>query len=301
MSVANDQTVTNTQAVAMPALVDVNWLAAQLTAPDLLVLDASWHMPDQQRDGEREWRSLRIPGSRYFDFDRKFCLKNTDLPHMFPDEATFNAEAQALGINQNHRIVVYDARGVFSAPRAWWMLRAMGHQQVAVLDGGLPAWQRVGLPVVQDVPVTDYATGDFQGSLQPVWLSQLADVQQALAAGEPVVDVRPVERFYGEVVEPRPGLRSGHMPGAINLPFTNLYSDAGTLLPIDRLKALFAAHQLTDPEQRMVLSCGSGVAACTVALAAELAGYRQLSVYDGSWTEWGQQNNGLPVTREKTG
>ena len=287
---------------SLPALVEVDWLVEHFDDADLCVLDASWHMPDQNRDGELEWRQKRIPNALFFDFDRKVCRQDTELPHMFPDEATFNREVQALGVNQDSRIVIYDALGTFAAPRAWWMFRAMGHQQVAVLNGGLPAWQAAGQPVTSasDPLPKPCSLGNFQGRLQAEWLCEIPDVQQALTdASMRVIDVRPAERFNADVEEPRPGLRRGHMPGSLNLPAVGLYTTDLKMLPVEQLQQVFQQQQLTDPHQRLIFSCGSGVAACSAALAATLLGYDNLSVYDGSWTEWAQPDNGLPVTADR--
>ncbi|MEZ5480079.1 MAG: rhodanese-like domain-containing protein [Thiolinea sp.] len=235
--------------------------------------------------------------ARVFDFDRRICQADTDLPHMLPDAETFAAEVRKLGVHQDSRVVVYDTHGLFSSPRAWWMFRAMGHTAVAVLDGGLPAWQRRGLALEQGEPAAVENTGNFVAQLQPQWLTTLEQVQAGLevAKGARLVDARPAERFYAEVDEPRPGLLRGHIPGSLNLPLTELKTEQGYLRSVPELQAAFAALGLDDPRQSLVFSCGSGVAACGLALAADLLGYRQLSVYDGSWTEWGQPHRGLPV------
>ena len=295
-------THTNTAALntpsTLPVLVEVDWLAANMNQPDIVVLDASWHMPQFKRDGEIEWQQQRIPGSRFFDFDRRVCDKNASLPHMLPDAETFSREVQRLGVNQDSRIVVYDALGIFSCVRAWWMFRAMGHQQVAVLNGGLPAWQRAG-HVIESGDMSNQMqpeAGNFSATFQPGWVRDAQQIQAALAdKSAQVLDARSGERFSGVVDEPRPGLQSGHMPGALSLPFVDLHDTQGCMLPVEGLKEVFTDLGLEQMDEPLIFSCGSGVSACVLALGAELVGYTHLSVYDGSWTEWGEPDNGLPV------
>lgn len=280
----------------LPSLVDVDWLVANQQREDLVILDASWHMPDENRDGEAEWLTMRIPGARFFDFDGKICRTDTDLPHMAPDSDTFNREVRKLGVNQNSYVVVYDALGVFTSPRAWWMFRAMGHDNVAVLNGGLPAWRQAGQPVESGAPVADWGEGDFSAIERLFSFRDAQDVQAALEDVETLVlDARSAERFNAEVDEPRPGLRRGHMPGALNLPFVNLLERDIYLHNPAALQQAFHTLGIMDHDQRLVFSCGSGVTACVLALAAELAGFTNLSVYDGSWTEWGRPDSGLAV------
>jgi thiosulfate/3-mercaptopyruvate sulfurtransferase len=286
----------NKNTAAFPSLVDIDWLAANQQRDDLVILDASWHMPDEKRDAEQEWRQMRIPGSRFFDFDGRICRTDTDLPHMMPDSETFNREVRKLGVNQNSYIVVYDVLGVFTGPRAWWMFRTMGHDNVAVLNGGLPAWRQAGLAVESGAPLSAVAEGDFSAIERLFSLRDADDVQAALEDADTLVlDARSAERFNAEVDEPRPGLRRGHIPGSLNLPFANLLERDIYLRDPATLKQAFNALGVTDHDQRLVFSCGSGVTACVLALAAERAGFTNLSVYDGSWTEWGRPDSGLPV------
>jgi thiosulfate/3-mercaptopyruvate sulfurtransferase len=262
-------------------LVSIDWLAAHLDHPDLVVLDAHMQPPSAPANTASV---LQIPGARRFDFDKKICTPDTDLPHMLPSPELFSAEVQALGINARSLIVVYDRLGIFSAPRAWWMFRAMGHAQVAVLDGGLPAWQTAGLSVE---PETAYAgaCGDFVARLQPGLFCDADTVAAELSSGRrPVLDARSAARFAGLEPEPRAGLRAGHMPGALNLPFGQL-QQGGKMKPVADLQAEFAP--VLGEQQTPIFSCGSGVTACILALGAELAGYSGLTVYDGSWSEWG--------------
>ncbi|MFD1007937.1 sulfurtransferase [Oceanisphaera ostreae] len=282
-------------ALTLPAsLVDSQWLAAHLEHPDLVVLDASWYMPAAKRAGEQEWRTQRIPGARFFDFDRKIKDENSPLPHMLPTAAQFAQQVSALGLSNHHRIVVYDGSGIFAAPRAWWMFKAMGHDQVAVLDGGLPNWITKGLPLDSSKP-EPVAPGQFVAQLQTTWIADADQVQVALSQSQSrILDARSHERFSGQAADPRPAVRPGHMPGAVCLPFSELLQQ-GHFLPKEQLAQKLAA-QLSS-EQELICSCGSGVTAAILALAADITGHQKIAVYDGSWTEWGGSSH-LPVVTD---
>jgi thiosulfate/3-mercaptopyruvate sulfurtransferase len=283
-----------------PAVVSIEWLQKNICHPDLIVFDASWHMPATGRNGKSEWQAERIPSSRFFDFDQSICadiLSNKkELPHMMCDENHFTESLQALGLNQDSAVVIYDSLGVFTSPRAWWMFKAMGFSNCAILDGGLPAWKSGGYDVNEEVPTEEYETGDF---IARELLGQFCDASRVLEAineqSTSILDARPAARFNGEVEEPRAGLRKGHMPNAKNLPFPSLIEN-GCLKSVSELKLIF--EEMVSSNNNIVCSCGSGVTACIIALAATVAGYEDISVYDGSWSEWGLPGE-LPVVTDQ--
>ncbi|SKA38011.1 3-mercaptopyruvate sulfurtransferase [Consotaella salsifontis] len=286
---------------AKPSIVvDCDWLKANLSAPDLIVLDASWYMPAENRDPAAEFEQAHIPGARRFDYDRDIADLSSPLPHMMPSPAVFEERVRALGINGNSQIVVYDGSGIFAAPRAWWMFKAMGHERVCVLDGGLPAWRAAGGEIESGAP-RPAEPGNFQA--RPVH-SRLYDASSVLdglkASVIQVVDARSAPRFEGAQAEPRPGLRSGHMPGARNLPFDRILAD-GRFRKAEDVRRAFEDAGLHSG-QPIVASCGSGVTASVLALGAELAGLGPVAVYDGSWAEWGQETrDDLPVVTGAAG
>jgi thiosulfate/3-mercaptopyruvate sulfurtransferase len=277
------------------SLVNVDWLQRHLQHDDLLLFDASWHMPATGRDGFAEWRQECILGARFFDFDGRIRDPQSELPHMLPDEELFTRELRALGLNQDSSVVIYDSMGMFSSPRAWWMLRAMGCTRLALLDGGLPAWKAAGFAVGGGDAKAVYAPGNFSARLDR---AQVADAARVLAALDDdavcVVDVRPQARFLGQAEEPRAGLRRGHMPGAVNLPFAELF-DEGLLKSGEEIARM--VEPLLGKSSRAICSCGSGVTACILAFALHLIGKDGVAVYDGSWSEWGLPGN-LPVVIE---
>ena len=278
------------------ATVSAHWLNENITRLDLIIFDASWHMPASGRNGKSEWKTDCIKNARFFDFDQSICAYNKDLPHMMPDESDFTESLQALGLNQDSAVVIYDSLGLFSSPRAWWMLKSMGFNNCAILNGGLPAWKAAGLTTGKGDDFKRYKKGSFVAKVVKNKFCDAGTVLEAInEESTSILDARPAPRFNGEVEEPRAGLRKGHMPNAKNLPFLNLIEN-GTLKAVSELKPIF--EQLVTTDNRIVCSCGSGVTACVIALAATVAGYDDISVYDGSWSEWGLPGE-LPVVTDK--
>ncbi|MBV0891894.1 3-mercaptopyruvate sulfurtransferase [Paracoccus sp. Z118] len=265
-------------------LVSTDWLAAHLDDPDLRVIDASWHMPATGRDARAEYEAAHIPGARFFDIDA-ISDTRSELPHMAPQPELFISRMRAAGIGDGHQVVIYDDSDVRSAARVWWTFRLMGKTDVAVLDGGLAKWQAEGRPVEDMRPITRdrHMTTQRQARL-------VRDVTQVASASKlgdhEIIDARSPERFRGDAPEPRPGLRSGHIPGARNVPFGTLYNDDGTMKPPAELRAIFEAAGV-DLSRPAITTCGSGITAAVLALALERTGHRNWSLYDGSWTEWG--------------
>lgn len=279
-----------TQTETAAPLVSPQWVAQQLGSPDLAILDASWHLPTANRDPREEFMQGHIPGAVFFDIDA-ISDPASGLPHMLPDAVSFAKAMGALGVNENMNIVVYDSLGLFSAPRAWWTLQTFGARNVLVLDGGLPAWRAAGLPIETGPGEPEPAM--FNGQFNGAAVASLNDVATALASGSAqVADARSPERFAGAVPEPRPGLPSGHMPGARNLPMGKLIA-AGRLKPSAEVLAAFQEAGL-DPDAPMITSCGSGVTAAVINLALACAGKPAPRLYDGSWTQWASQP-GAPV------
>lgn len=282
--------MTDIQLSDLPALVSADRLAAELPSKDICILDASWYLPAENRDAHAEFEQGHIPGASFFDIDA-VSAHDTDLPHMLPDEAAFAAAVNRLGVDNHSRVVIYDGFGVMSAARVWWMFRVFGHEQVAVLNGGMRAWQAAGFEL-ESGPVSKPKEGAFEARFNPGLVRTMADVQACLGGqGEQIVDARPAGRFKGVDPEPRAGLRSGHIPGSFNVPFTDLLvPDSGEMLPekVLRQRFLDAGLELTRP---ISSSCGSGVTACVLALGLFLLGRDDVAVYDGSWSEWGREGD----------
>jgi thiosulfate/3-mercaptopyruvate sulfurtransferase len=266
-------------------LVSTRWLADRLDAPDIVVVDASYYLPDAGRDGQAEYEEQRIPGAVFFDID-DIADSDSPLPHMMPSAEKFSSRVRKLGIGDGTRVVVYDGAGLFSAARVWWMLRTFGHEDVAILDGGLPKWQADGLPIDRSPPEPRqprHFTARFSGSN----VRDKADVLRAIESGSAqLADARSPGRFKAEEPEPREGMRGGHMPGATNVHYRTLLNDDGTVKATQDIRAVFEAAGL-DLGKPVITTCGSGVTAAILTLGLTLLGHNRNALYDGSWSEWG--------------
>jgi len=265
-------------------LVSTDWLATHLKDPDLRIIDASWYMPADKRSGQAEYNSAHIPGARFFDID-DLSDHRSELPHMAPPVEKFISRLRAMGIGDGHQVVIYDGSGLFSAARVWWLFRLMGKTDIAVLDGGLPKWLAEDRPV-EDLPpiVRDrHMTVQRQAHL-------VKDVTQVAAASKladyAIIDARSAARFHGLEQEPRPGLRSGHIPNSHNVFYNGLLNDDKTMKSSQALRNVFASAGV-DLNKPVITSCGSGVTAAILNLALERIGHKRHSLYDGSWAEWG--------------
>lgn len=275
-------------------LVSTDWLASHLGDPDLRVLDGSWYLPDAGRNAHAEYAAGHVPGARYFDID-EISDSASDLPHMVPPVEKFMSRCRAMGVGDGHQVVVYDGAGLFSAARVWWLFRHMGHMDVAVLDGGFPKWRAEGRPVEDMPPMLKerHMTARRQAQL-------VKDVTQVAAASKlrdaEIVDARSPTRFRGEMPEPRPGLRAGHIPGSKNVHYGSLLHADGTMKDTEALRAAFEGAGV-DLSRPVITSCGSGVTAAILSLALERIGHRDHALYDGSWVEWGR----FPELKVETG
>ena len=269
----------------MENVITISWLANHLDNPDLVILDASHAAVGGQKP---PYPDVRIKGARRFDIDY-FSNQESSLPHMLAPADVFDKKVRALGINQDSHLVIYDNLGIYSSPRAWWMFKIMGHQKVSVLDGGLPQWIGEGHEV-EKVELATYEAGDFEGTLQPEMVKSMEEVKENLGARAfQLIDARSSGRFEGTAPEPRPQLKSGHIPNSINIPFQEVLEN-GRYKTTEELKRLFGPHE----NKPLVFSCGSGLTACIVMLAAELISDGEKAVYDGSWTEWASEK-GNPI------
>jgi thiosulfate/3-mercaptopyruvate sulfurtransferase len=250
--------------------------------PKVKVLDCSWYLPAVNRQAKQEYLAGHIPGASFFDVDA-VSDNSSGLPHMLPSPAVFERAVSDLGITNDDTVVAYDGAGVFSSPRLWWTFRVFGHDSVAVLDGGFPAWKDAGLPVESgDQPISQRA--NFRAQLRRELVSNLEEVE---GTNDQLVDARPAARFLGQAPEPRPGLRSGSVLGSRNMPQASFLREGKFVLPPQQLRALFGEARV-DPLKPMIALCGSGMTACTVALGAAVLGNEDVRVYDGSWAEYGK-------------
>jgi thiosulfate/3-mercaptopyruvate sulfurtransferase len=275
-------------------LVETEWLASRLDAPDLIVFDGSWHLPAAGRDPRAEYLAEHIPGALFFDID-EMSDERSELPHMLPSPTKFASRMKRIGLGDGMKVVVYDSVGLFSAARVWWMFRAMGHEDVAVLNGGLLKWKREGRPVTDEAP-RPRAACHFTPRVNAGLVRDMSDVRALIASGGAgqIADARGPGRFAGAEPEPRAGLRAGHIPGSRNVHYASLLTAEGTLKPVEELRQVFSAAGI-DVRRPVVTSCGSGVTAAVLSLALALLGQSDSGLYDGSWSEWGQERAGTPV------
>jgi thiosulfate/3-mercaptopyruvate sulfurtransferase len=274
-------------------VVSAEWLRSHLTAPDVRVLDCSYFMPGSPQTGRQIYDAHHIPGARFFDIDDVADTDNS-LPHMLPSPEKFSSRVRRLGLGDGHRVICYDQNGFLASARVWWMFRAMGHGDVAVLDGGFEAWRNAG-GAVEDLPPHFHADRHFTVRPRRDLGRDIGQMKStATTKTAQIVDARAAPRFRGEVEEPRPGLRRGRIPGSINVPFATVVAPDGRMNSEDELKAVFdkAGVDLSKP---IVNTCGSGVTAAILALAQSLAGHDDAAVYDGSWSEWGKPESETPV------
>jgi thiosulfate/3-mercaptopyruvate sulfurtransferase len=273
----------------MGPLVTTDWLATELGKPDLIVFDATKYLPNEDKDGSAEFLHGHLPGARYFDID-VVADPDTELPHMVPTPGRFARLMSALGVSNDSRVVFYDQKGLASAARGWWLMGLFGHDNAAVLDGGLPKWQREGRAVEAGEPASPRPV-TFRPDFRATRLRGIGDVLGNVGTQtELVLDARAAGRFTGEVPEPRAGMRSGHIPGSASLPYTDLLNADGTFQPAEAVRTRLAKAGV-DGARPVVTSCGSGVTACILTLGLRVAGLPEGAVYDGSWTEWGGRSD----------
>jgi thiosulfate/3-mercaptopyruvate sulfurtransferase len=274
--------MTPSQAAPEP-FVTTEWLAAHLDDPEVAIVDASWYLPNAGRDAEAEYRLSHIPHAHFFDIDR-IADTSSGLPHMLPSPGAFSAMVGTLGISSDQTIVVYDEMGLFSAARVWWTFRVMGGKAVKILEGGGARWRAEHRPTESGEPPATPRV--FKASFHPELVRDFAAVKANIEnCGATIADARPADRFAGTAPEPRPGLRSGHIPGSVSVP-AGLLTAEGRLRPRHELETIFHEAGI-DLGKPVITSCGSGVTASTLALALAVAGATDVAVYDGSWAEWG--------------
>lgn len=274
-------------------VVSTGWLADRLGDPDLRIVDATWYLPHLRRDAPAEFREAHVPGAVYFDIDA-IADRRQGLPHMLPDATTFAEGVGALGVGDGDRVVVYGGKHLIASARVWWTFRAFGHDRVAVLDGGFPRWRAEGRPVEAGAPSP--TRRHFTARFRPELVTALDAVRRNLETrATQVVDARSAGRFAGTEPEPRAGVRSGRIPGSLNLPYDGLFRADGSLLPGGEIRRRLEDARV-DLARPIATTCGSGVSACVLALGLHLAGCPDVAVYDGSWTEWGGRAD-VPVER----
>ncbi len=266
-------------------VVSTEWLGQHLGSPDIAILDCSWHLPAAKRNAKLEFEEGHIPGAQFFDID---AISDTvsPLPHMLPSPEKFSSRMRKIGVGDGKRVIVYDAAGLFSAARVWWMFKVFGHDDVAVLDGGLPEWKAGNRPLAEG-PALKPQERHFTARYQSMLVRDMTDVAAAIRTrSAQIADARSPGRFRGEEAEPRPNVRAGHMPGASNVHYASLLQPGGTLKSAHDIAAVFAAAGV-DLAKPVITSCGSGVTAAILSLGLTLAGARDHALYDGSWSEWG--------------
>lgn len=279
---------------AVPPLVTVDWLAEHLTAPDVKVLDGSWYLPQMGRDAEREFLEAHIPGAVFLDLD-EISDSDSTFPHMLPTPEKFSSRLKQLGIGDRHHVIIYDGAGLFSAARFWWMFKTMGHDNVSVLDGGLPKW--IAAAHRTDAGQSSNSVRHHTARPNNTIRRDIDDMKRNLETGrEQVVDARSQGRFAGTEPEPRPELSSGHIPGSVSLPFGALLNEDGTLKVPAELTRIFESEGV-DLSQPIVTTCGSGVTAAIPYLALTVLGHPKIALYDGSWSEWAA-TDGMPIEKD---
>jgi thiosulfate/3-mercaptopyruvate sulfurtransferase len=279
---------------SVPPLVTVDWLAEHLTAPDVKILDGSWYLPQMTRNAEREFLEAHVPGAVFLDLD-EISDSDSPYPHMLPTPEKFSSCMKRLGIGDGHHVIVYDGAGLFSAARFWWMFKTMGHENVSVLDGGIPKWIAAG----QKTDAGESTSSARHHTARPnnTIRRDISDMKHILETGhEQVVDARSQGRFAGTDPEPRPELSSGHMPGSFSIPFGILLNEDGTLKAPPELTRIFESAGV-DLMQPIVTTCGSGVTAAIPYLALTVLGHRKIALYDGSWSEWAA-TDGVPIEKD---
>lgn len=266
-------------------LVDTEWVEAHLNDPSVKIVDGSWHLPPTGRDGAAEYAEAHIPGAVHFDIDT-VSDKTSSLPHMLPSPEGFAEAVRAMGIGNDDHVVVYDAEGLFSAPRVWWMFRVFGHDKVSLMTGGFRKWRAENRVVTSDAPTP--SPSDFEAAFNAHMVRSIDQIRRCVEDNsELVLDARAADRFAGDLPEFRDGVEAGHIPGSANLPYAQIVdAETGTFKDADTLATVFESAGL-DGSRPIATTCGSGVSACILGLGMHLMGNDNWSVYDGSWTEWG--------------